>query len=300
MDRIWSFLALSIPQLGFLGIVLIILKKPLESVIGGSIERSLQFTLDKKLEALRAEFQRKDRQLASGLEARESELQAIRTSALSGLANRNSIMIQKRIEAAEAVWAAVYELRRFHPIVYMMAHLKFEETAEATKHDTALRERFAEAFSPYQMSSLDLKKAILLQPFVPIKVWTVFSAYQSIVGCSLLEMEAIRLGTGSDMFNKSELSNNLVRQLRDLCPPVLKEEPHSMAELLSVLEERLLLELREVLEGTTAEREIAESAGTIVRRSFEIQEGLSVLSQQNFLSSVPRRLVRASTSSIPP
>ncbi len=97
------------------------------------IERSVQHTFDLKLENIRADLRASEERLKSDLRTKETEISALRDGILSGRAQRQALLDQRRLEAVERIWTRVSTgLGAYKSIATMMGIVNFDAAAKRT------------------------------------------------------------------------------------------------------------------------------------------------------------------------
>ena len=95
------------------------------------VEKAVQHNFDGKLEALKAQLRRDDEQLKADLRARDDDIAALRSGALSGMATRQAALDKRRLEAIEKVWSAVIDRWQWKNLAKMVGSLNMEVTLKA-------------------------------------------------------------------------------------------------------------------------------------------------------------------------
>src|SRR6266566_8383628 len=100
---------------GFWVLLALYLATPVGIFIGrnwlkASIEHSVQYSFDAKLETLGADFRRSEEEQKSELRQKETQLAALRDGVLTGRAQRQALLDKRRLEAVERLWATVIAL----------------------------------------------------------------------------------------------------------------------------------------------------------------------------------------------
>jgi hypothetical protein len=95
------------------------------------VEKRIQHNFDEKLEALKAQLRRDEEQLKADLRARDDEIAALRSGALSGMASRQAALDKRRLEAIEKVWSAVIDRWQWKHLAKMVGSLRMDVTLNA-------------------------------------------------------------------------------------------------------------------------------------------------------------------------
>lgn len=221
------------------------------------LKGSISHEFNEKLENVRAELREK-----------ESQIDALRSGALSGVQHRQAVLYGRRLKATEDLWKAVVSMAGAKNISAMMAAIKFDEAAKEAAHNPKLREVFKTMggafFNP---EKLDLSDALKSRPYVSELAWAYYSAYQSIVMHSIILLEALKAGLDKD-FSKFEEMTKLVKvALPHQEPYIEKYGTSAFHYLLDELELKLLSEIKKMLNGIEADQESLEKAAKILKEA---------------------------------
>ena len=291
----WNWLTTSSAATVVVLLVLTVLKQSFISGVTTTVEKSVEARFNEKLERLRSELKRSESQFQAQLQAKQAEIDAIRTGALSGLINRQALLNQKRIEAVEKVWGTIIELRKLLPIASTMAAIKFAEAADGTKSDPKLRQVFEQIFKAFGVQQPDFQKpaflqATLVKPFIPDDAWQYFAAYQSILMHSYIQMSAISTGVGSKVVNSQPVLDQLKKSLPYLTGYLEQNGTSGLYYLLPQIEEMVFLSLRQSLDGRVADKEALTAAGELIRQSTELEYLNVEMSQRDLIAGIPEDL----------
>ena len=102
----------------------------MRSLIATRLAKSVQHEFDAKLEKLRAQFRKSEEVLKADLRSKETEISALRSGAMTALANRQIALDRRRLDAVDQLWSAVTALAPARVISHMMASIKFEAAAK--------------------------------------------------------------------------------------------------------------------------------------------------------------------------
>jgi hypothetical protein len=220
-----------------------------------NVERSVRHKFDEKLEATK-----------SDLRAKEAEISALRDMVLSGSAQRRALLDNRRLVAVERIWANVGKLAPFTMASAAMATISFDAAARRVPNDPNLRKFFDVIANPTLPENIKSETAAVTeQPFLSPLAWAYFNAYQSIVMNGYLHARMLAEGV-------ADASRFLKRdRVQDLLKVVLphrgefidRNGPSAYHFLLDELKDRLLLELKKMLEGEDANRAAIDQAKQI-------------------------------------
>lgn len=219
--------------------------------IKASVENSVQHKFDTKIETLRTELRKNEAEFKSELRTKETQISALRDGVLSGRANRQSLVDKRRIEAVEKIWKAIIELAPYKNISASMAIIKFDAAAKRTPTDLKLRKYFELIGNTPTKDIMPENTAKREQPFVSSIAWAFFSAYQAAVFHAYLQVKVLGLGIEDpgELIDTESVGNLLKTALPHMTKFIDEHGGTSYHYLLDELEEKLLAELKKMLEG---------------------------------------------------
>ena len=249
-----------IPTLITVGLAILIFTA--KHKIKAEIERSVRHKFDAKIETLRGDLRKNEEEFKSELRLKETEISALKDGVLGGRVNRQAMLDKRRLETVERVWAAVTELAPFKLVSALMVSIKFDAAAEAASRDPKVRSVFTTIGLPGS-GKMPENPAKNERPFVSPIAWALLSAYQAVLTVSALQMKILELGAegASSLINTEKVKTLLKAALPHQTEFIEKYDNTSYYLLLEELEEKLLGELRKMLDGVeTDEAAIVQSA----------------------------------------
>ncbi len=247
----------------------------LRSVISTRLTKSVQHEFEQKMETLRTNLRNGEELFKAELRAKETQIEVLRSAAMSGLASRQAALDKRRIDAVEQLWAAVTALNPAKTASAWMAPIKFEEAIKEASKNPKVREMFTiigGLVDPKKLQNSDASRA---RPFVSPIAWALFSAYQAIVYFAVTQLQMLQ--TGLDMPNV--LNADGVSKLIQVALPhqtdyIQKYGANAYHYLLDELESRLLDELQNILRGVESDKASVEQTAAILRESQSIMESI--------------------------
>jgi len=233
--------------------------------IRARIEAGVQHSFDVKLEKLRAEIQATSVRFESELRAKESEIDALRSSVLSGRAGREAMLDKRRFEAVEKVWKGIGEVNKAKIIGQLMAHLNMKAASKAVRDPNF--QRFLEAIGTAAPQPKDIvDPARDEEPFVPPLAWAYYSAYRTVLLGMLMQYHILKIGVGdtSDLLATEPIRQMLKEVLPHHAKFIDEHEPNSYVLLLDEIQKSLLTELRKILDGQEADQASTTRAAAIM------------------------------------
>ncbi|UKJ74507.1 hypothetical protein [Azospirillum brasilense] len=231
------------------------------------IENSIKHKYDAELEKIKFDIRKKEENTKSELRRRDEQILALRSGALSGMANRNSELDKRRIEASEKLWSSVIDYGPGKGLVKITSQLqmtKMIDLAAQNNSEGHSMRQFAEML--YESSGTknfryhgEPDKARL---FISPIAWALFSAYRSILGYVAAQVIAMKGGLGREMFSDQKPLLDLIKAaLPHQATVIEKYGIDCLSLLIDELEEKLLTELVSGLESTAHdERSVGQAA----------------------------------------
>jgi len=225
------------------------------------LTNSVKHEYDEKIENLRAD-----------LKAKDSQLEALRSGALSGISNRHTTLYNHQINAIQELWESIVLLAPAKSISSTMSVINFKEASELAESNPRAREMFT------QLGNVDLKnlptnKALKTRPFVSSLSWAYFSAYQAIVINAVIRMEILKIGINIKDVNDTENVTKLVKvALPHQVEYIEKYGPSAFHYLLDELEAKLLMSFEVTLKGEELDKETIKKAAEIIKEADSIME----------------------------
>lgn len=247
--------------------LLVLVLWSLRNLISTWLTKSVSHEYDKKIEALRASLRQSEEAFRAELKAKESEIDALRTGALSGIINRQAALYQRQIVAVEQIWDAVISLAPAKRISATMAIVKFDVAAKEAAKEPRFREVFAGMGKSFGIDNLRPNEASKARPFLSQIAWAYYSAYQAIVTHAVLRINALKSGSEKDFADVEAITRVVKVALPHQTEFIEKFGPEAFHYLLDELELSLLAELDNILRGEKADKESVERAALIVKEA---------------------------------
>jgi DNA-binding protein Fis len=216
-----------------------------------SIQKRVEHGFNEKVERLRSELRAKEENLKSELSAKEAEIASIRNSVFSSSFSRQAIVDKRRVEAVEKLWSSVLDLLPYKNVAAYMSVVKIGAVSARIATDQKLRDFFAMIGATAPAGELKTLAASREQPFVSPLAWGYFQAYSTIVLGSYAQLKAFELGLdkSEDLIAKDQIKKSVKAALPEFSKFIDEHDINSLYHLLDELEKRLLVELRDMLDG---------------------------------------------------
>jgi hypothetical protein len=239
-----------------------------------NIEKSVQYQFDAKLETLRSEFHKSEERFKQELQSKEAEISALRDSVMGGRTTRQAFIDKRRVEAVEHLWAAFVALSPYYVVSSFMSVLEIENASERAPRDPQLRKFFeilsgsvANVKAPDSLPKIE-------QLFVSPLAWAYFSAYQTVVMIAYAVAKALEAGL--EDVHKLVKMNGANKMLKTALPHqseyIDKYGFKGYHFLLDELEGKLILALRQTLEGEELDQASIIRSAEIIKMVKEVSK----------------------------
>lgn len=242
------------------------------NVISTRLTKSVEHEFNTKLESVRAQMRESEERLKAELRAKETEIAALRSGALTALASRQMAIDKRRLEAIDQLWASVTALGPARTIAALMSSISFEKAAPITERDPKARQAIEMMGKAFDFKSLDLSGASKARPFLSPMAWATFSALQAVVMHAVMRWHVLAGGLGAKDFLDNEAISKLIKAaLPHYSNYIDKFGPSAYYYLLEALDEQLHKEIQNMLSGVEADKASIEQAAEILRQSDAVR-----------------------------
>tara|TARA_R100001591_G_scaffold53149_1_gene63295 strand:+ start:475 stop:1278 length:804 start_codon:yes stop_codon:yes gene_type:complete len=242
-------------------------------LLGVVIWLSRNLIITRLTNSVRHEYDVKIEKLRDELGSKQKQIEALRSGALSGIVNRQSVLYQRQISAVEQLWGGILQMAPAKGIATQVALFKFENTAKAAAENPQLQQLFETMGAQFDKSCLRTLEANKSRPFVTPIAWAYFYAYQTILGHYVAKMLILQQGfrDGAKLIDHENITKIIKAALPHQSENI-DRFGHEMFNLfIDELENNLLLELRRILEGSEANDENVRQASQILKAVEELQ-----------------------------
>jgi len=238
------------------------------NAISTRLTKSVEHEFNTKLESVRSQMRESEERLKAELRAKETEIAALRSGALTALSSRQMALDKRRLEAVDQLWASVTALGSARTIAALMSSISFEKAAPITERDPRARQAFEMMGAAFDIKSLDLSGASKARPFLSPMVWATFSALQAVVMHAVMRWHILKSGLGAKDFMDNEAISKLIKvALPHYSDYIDKLGPSAYYYVLEALDDQLLKEIQQMLSGVEADKSSIERAAEILRQS---------------------------------
>jgi hypothetical protein len=247
----------------------------LRSVISTRLRASVQLEFDQKLEEMRATLRKSDESFKADLRAKEAQIAALRSGAMSALASRQAALDKRRIEAVDQLWSAFTALAPAKAVSAYMLLIDFQAAAKEAECNAKARDLFASMGGVSDFREFSYREAAKARPFVSQLAWALFTAYQTIVAVAAIRLESLKAGLNTDFVDKDAVTKLITAALPHHAEYIAKNDVRVCHYLLDELESRLLEELQKLLSGVESDKESIEQAAAIIKESERLMQSIS-------------------------
>ncbi|MCA3269979.1 MAG: hypothetical protein INF44_06495 [Thalassospira sp.] len=226
------------------------------------------FILAKIKASVEHEFNAKLELLKSELRSKESKISYLYEAVLTGRNERQAIVNKRKIDAVDNIWKSVIDLERFKPLARAMSkiNLEYAESEEALGNPNV--RKFFEQINKLAPENETLKpcRASNERPFISAAAWGYFLALQTVLYGSFLRANMLKFG----LPNSSKwMDNESEKRVLKAALPHQKDyidtyDPLTYFYLVEELEEKLLKELNNILDGKSSDDEDIKRAADIL------------------------------------
>lgn len=237
------------------------------NLIANRLTKSVEHEFDRKLEVIKAEQRRSEEHLKGEIRAKESQIVALQSGALTSMASRQQAIDKRRLEAVDQIWSSVLALNPARFAALTMSVIKFEAAARESERDPKARQLFEMMSMGLDPKKLDTSAAQKARPFVSAVVWASYSAYAAVCMHAAMRMLALRHGTGTDFADTDAINKLIVAALPHYERFVGENGPSVYNHVLEALDAKLLQDIQSMLKGSEGDRETVAQAAEIIRLS---------------------------------
>jgi hypothetical protein len=186
-------------------------------------------------------------------------------------------MYQRKLEAIDQIWSAVKELDKAKHISSTMAILKFEACAKASATDPNFRAFIKTIGGDFDPATLNLSGAAIARPFLTPLAWAYYLAFSAIIMSAVAKMQILKIGVDDpERYLSSEHPNKLLKTVLPSRSEYIDDNDDSVHHyLLDEIEQLLLLELKNILDGKEADIDNAQRAAEITKAVENITTEMS-------------------------
>ncbi|MDO6545495.1 hypothetical protein [Photobacterium sanguinicancri] len=235
------------------------------------LTNAVRHEYDEKLTRLKAELTGKQDLFKADLRAKELQLESIKTTALSGITHRQSLLFEKQVYAIEVLWSQVIDLLPVKGAAQNLAIIEFDSALKLASKNSDARDMFEMIASNIDVTSVDTKETHKVRPFISPLAWAYFSAYSAILGHAALKMHMLKNGLDYPaIFNDEKLKEVISTALPHQTEYIEKVNSGAYYHLLDELETLMLLAFNNTLKGEEEGKAAVIQAAELIKVSEEL------------------------------
>lgn len=242
------------------------------NIIATRLTNSVRHEYDEKIESLKTNLKKSEELFKGELRAKQSQIEALRSGALSGVINRQATLYERQVKAVEELWGAVISLASAKSIASLMTTLKFDVAVKETATNPQIRETFQKIGSSLDIAKLQTTDASKARPFVSPLAWAYYSAYLAIVWHAVVRLKMLEAGIVNDLADTEAVEKLINVALPHQKDYIGRYGPSCFYFLLEELESNILVEMRNVLGGQESDKESISNAAKILKESERLME----------------------------
>lgn len=249
----------------------------LRNVIAARLTHTVRHEFDLKLDAARVEQRKTEDSFRAELREKEKQIDALRAGALSALASRQIALHKRRLEAIDQLWSGVTALGPMRGACQIMARMDFDEAIKASSTDRRAQQGFEIIAKNFDVTGLTIGEAAKARPFVSPMAWALFSAFHSIIGLAVLQLQMLKLGIESANMIKTGAVGDLIKvALPEYTNYVDTVGYMGFHLLVDELERRLVDELGKMADGKDADQSSIAQAALILEAASRVASSVPV------------------------
>ena len=232
--------------------------------VGIAVFFARKYIIDLISASVRFDFERKLENVRADLRAKEAEIDALRSGAFSRMDAIQTAVTARRMKAADDLWAAVVEWGKLTHVVSIMAVIKFDVASENVEREPKLQDVF-KAIAPNVIDTLNRlfnlgdKDRLHLSDIT----WALFAAYRAIFLAAAGKAHLLGSGIDGRTFINAEGINDVLLAALPEQKAVIQAGASGHLQLLDILRNRIIEELRRTIEGAEQDAASVERAVTV-------------------------------------
>lgn len=246
------------------GIAATIWRNAISTFLEARVRRGIGHEFDKKLEEFRADLREKGK-----------AMDALRDGALAGMISQQTALFKRRIEAIDQLWLDITDYRSIKamlvPTLVSMNKELLEAVAKDDKIANALFQRGIDAGMEKKVT-----ESFKAEPFVSPMAWALASAYRTITVSFIATASVLKEGADWDKAKIIIEAESIAKLAKEVLPEhaqTIDEQGYRCyGKCLDTIEEKILNELRNMLEGKEADEKSVQRANDIRQFASEVEK----------------------------
>ncbi|MCX7279780.1 MAG: hypothetical protein NTZ15_21115 [Burkholderiales bacterium] len=255
-----------------IGVVIYLMR----NLIATRLTKSVQHEFDAKLSKINSLLRVSEESLKADLVRKQADIHALQNGAIQGRLSRLIALEKRRLEAVDQIWGAVHGLSFAKGLAASMAVFKWKEISEEVAKNPRAKEVFAAFKVDPEKTTEPVKLAQQARPFITPVAWAYYAAYQSILMHAVALVRMLELGVDAQKFMDSKNLISLIKTALPHCSEYIDQHgPNAAYYLVDQLENSLLAELKNMLDGSATDIAEVTRANQILREASRVNQSVS-------------------------
>lgn len=220
--------------------------------------------------SIKHDYDVKIEELKSKLKEQETETSLLRSGALAAIKHRQEELYKYQLESISVMWKGVIKLKKMKGISATKHSIPFKVLANEAKKDQRIQDVLDMVTGEFNIADdLNIDAVSEVRPYLSPLSWAYFSAYHLILTHDALEVSLQKLGSRDILDNdpNNHLSNIVKLALPEYSEYIEKHKNTSLYQLLEKLENKLLEEFDNILEGKTNDTKAIQRSANILEET---------------------------------
>jgi len=226
-----------------------------KNLIQTRLTNAVEFEFDQKLEKLKGELREKESRIAS-----------LQSTLLSSMSTRKATLDAAKLEACNILWKAAQETVQNVGLLKMLERFDLVKTSEKAKDDGAVRKAFGDLNTTFSVEKFLAINATEARPYVNESAWALYWAIRTMFGLAYSWLGIIEHGQDSNLLAIQGYRESLKAALPHCASEIDSGRNDLSAAMMDDLNERLLAELRTLLDGGSSDAEHLARSVDIMRK----------------------------------
>ena len=246
------------------------------------LTESVKHEYSKDLEKIKSGQRQKEKEFSEELGRKSQEIEALKNGAMATIINKQGILNERRIEAAEKLWETVSSLSGVKNAAHLLQKINIEEVKKASnRHDPKIQNYFdilgyMVPEPPKAKDRIDVCR-IFVSPYA----WSLYSAYSATIWNAWIHLEAFKKGLDTNLINNKHVDELIETVLPHQKVNLDKYGTYFAYFCLEEIEGLILKEIQNMLEGDQYDKKNIERANSIMKHVDEVQQENSELLEKN-------------------
>lgn len=242
------------------------------SLLAGALWLARNAIHTRLIKSVEHEFNAKLANLQADLNAKSAEISALRSGALSAIAQRQGAIDKRRLEAVDQVWASATSLASTKTVIMFLSTLNIDAIHQKLASGDMRVKKFIDSFGNDEtIKALDNASAAKARPFVSPMVWAAYSALSAVSAHAIGQWTALRSGLDPKNLMDEESVKKLVKvALPSHSDYVDRHGAPAFYNLVEALENQLLSEIQNMLDGAEVDKAGLDRAAEVLAYAHEL------------------------------